>query len=183
MEQMDQKQFDQKVDKTISDNALKLLGLMDSTIKEKPIFNFRETSPNIPIVELVDSILGNEILRQNTPDIKTAADIVSGAKGIAYGARTYVDLSYAFQNIHDTYGMIPKDTRVRIVQAGSDAYMVVSPPATEVKRNEQVQTIQMEPIRFNINLNTANLLINQANRQSDRLSGWDKYQEKQKKKR
>ncbi|VVB78443.1 Uncharacterised protein [uncultured archaeon] len=177
---MDQKTFDEKLDKATSENALKILGMMDSAVKDRPIAQFRETSSSLPAIELIDTVLGNDILKANFPQTQTAEDAVASAKGVAYGAATYAQLSDALQSVYDNYGKIPKDTKIKMVEAGDTNYWVISTPEAKIKRGEEWVNVKMDPIKFSVNTNTNKLVMGSILGSSDRLNGWNKYQEKQK---
>ena len=180
IEPMNKEQFDDKIDKKIAENGREIIRLMDLAIKEKVEPKFREVSSNIPTDEFLNSLFSNQIL-QGVTGIDVSSSLGS-ASGAANGAKAYVDYSDAIQKVYGTYGKIPADTKVRLVLAGDSAYGLISPPVANIKVGDQWKKVEMDPIKFPINTNTANLLINKANQQSDRLNGWNKYSENQKKK-
>lgn len=180
IETRDQTQFDKELDEAVAKGALEVLKMADSAIKNRPLASFREINSDMPAVEFVDTILGSEVIQENIPGAETVSDTIANAKGVVFGVQTYIDLSDALQKVYDTYGIIPKDTSVRIVRAGNDAYGVVDSPAIKLRKGDEFVDVRMEPIKFSINPDTANIIMNGVSKSSDRLSGWNRYQKGQK---
>lgn len=174
---VDSKDYLDDVDELIVKTAKETLRLFNSAVATLP--EYRDARART-VSTLVDSFMDPRFLGNTLPE-DTTRIIEVGLNARGY-ASTYSNFADGLAKVHETYGMIPKSTKLRVEVVGDKAEGIIEAPLTKVnkgtKDNPVWENVKFETVRFTMDKQTANNLIKEMSSiPSIREELWKDYQE------